>query len=262
MHRVGYSFEIVWNGKKWYVIIPHMEMRIISYRLYTISYQIWYEFFACFFLMISFFSTFSSAEAKSRPIHLCLQRKHFLSHQKCFTPVPLLLLHLRPMLSCPGRAERLVPCCLYTRRSSSILGLFSTSLDRTVCARTHLCRLKLIRVPEHFLVDNSPVASLRHFLLCSLLPGLQCRLFDPRQTNFTCRFLQTSVRPRYKTLTHINGLVLQFCQKTNVRTSFPRSWAPLCTRVWPVRDGKLVDFVEMMMMMMGINFTGKRPCTT
>jgi hypothetical protein len=28
-----------------------MEMRIISYRLYTISYQIWYEFFACFFLM-------------------------------------------------------------------------------------------------------------------------------------------------------------------------------------------------------------------
>ena len=29
-----------------------MEMRIISYRLYTISYQIWYEFFACFFLML------------------------------------------------------------------------------------------------------------------------------------------------------------------------------------------------------------------
>ena len=28
-----------------------MEMRIISYSLYTISYQIWYEFFACFFLM-------------------------------------------------------------------------------------------------------------------------------------------------------------------------------------------------------------------
>jgi hypothetical protein len=26
-------------------------MRIISYRLYTVSYQIWYEFFACFFLM-------------------------------------------------------------------------------------------------------------------------------------------------------------------------------------------------------------------
>ena len=42
---------MVWNEKKWYVIIPHMEMRIISYRLYTISYQIWYEFFACFFLM-------------------------------------------------------------------------------------------------------------------------------------------------------------------------------------------------------------------
>ncbi len=30
---------VVWNEKKWYVIIPHMEMRIISYRLYTISYQ-------------------------------------------------------------------------------------------------------------------------------------------------------------------------------------------------------------------------------
>jgi len=27
---------------------------------------------------------------------------------------------------------------------------------------------------------------------------------------------------------------LQFCQKTIVRTSFPRSWAPLCTRVCPV----------------------------
>jgi hypothetical protein len=31
-----------------------MEMRIISYRLYTISYQIWYEFFACFFLIYNF----------------------------------------------------------------------------------------------------------------------------------------------------------------------------------------------------------------
>ena len=51
MHRVWTTFGMVWNEKKWYVIIPHMEMRIISYRLYTISYQIWYEFFACFFLM-------------------------------------------------------------------------------------------------------------------------------------------------------------------------------------------------------------------
>ena len=51
MHRVWTTFGVVWNEKKWYVIIPHMEMRIISYRLYTISYQIWYEFFACFFLM-------------------------------------------------------------------------------------------------------------------------------------------------------------------------------------------------------------------
>jgi len=52
MHRVWSSFGMVWNEKKWDVIIPHMEMRIISYRLYTISYQIWYEFFACFFLMV------------------------------------------------------------------------------------------------------------------------------------------------------------------------------------------------------------------
>ncbi len=51
MHLIWSTFEMVWNEKKWYVIIPHMEMRIISYRLYTISYQIWYEFFACFFLM-------------------------------------------------------------------------------------------------------------------------------------------------------------------------------------------------------------------
>ena len=29
-------------------------MRIISYRFYTISYQICYEFFACFFLMVVF----------------------------------------------------------------------------------------------------------------------------------------------------------------------------------------------------------------
>ncbi len=28
-------------------------MRKISYCFYTISYQIWYEFFACFFLMFS-----------------------------------------------------------------------------------------------------------------------------------------------------------------------------------------------------------------
>ena len=35
-------------------------MRIISYRLYTISYQIWYEFFACFFLMLGGYSHYNS----------------------------------------------------------------------------------------------------------------------------------------------------------------------------------------------------------
>ena len=42
-------------------------MRIISYRLYTISYQIWYEFFACFFLMSAMYITASAAYAAGRP---------------------------------------------------------------------------------------------------------------------------------------------------------------------------------------------------
>jgi hypothetical protein len=76
------------------------------------------------------------------------------------------------MLSCPGRAERLVPCCLYTRPSSaSTLGLFSTGpcwiahclransfglIEREGLfnKRISLCRLKLIRSPKHFRVDD------------------------------------------------------------------------------------------------------------
>ena len=86
--------------------------------------------------------------------------------------------------------------------SWSLLDL--SSLDCTVCARTHSCRLKLIRVaPNTSALMTVAVASLRHFPSTRLVMTCMCVLYSDTKydidvvshysTNFTIGFKGKSV---------------------------------------------------------------------